>query len=220
MIARIEGVLETIEGSTVLIRPGGGMVYEVMVSSYAGARLGGSIGQTVTLHTLHYLESHNQGASFLPRLAGFLTRTDREFFELFTSVKGIGNRRALRCMTLASEQIAAAIVDRDLALLQSLPEIGRRLAETVVATLHGKVDRFATPDTASATHNKPARPGEAAAVSSSRTLTRDALDVLVQLGENRAQALVWIDQILRDSSDDPPTDAQDLIARVYRLKQR
>lgn len=215
MIARIEGVLETITGSVLLVRPAGGLVYEVMVSAYAAARLGGSIGQPVTLHTLHYLESQNQGASFQPRLAGFLTREDREFFELFTSVKGIGNRRALRSMTLASDQIAAAIAERDLAMLQSLPEIGRRLAETIVATLHGKVDRFISLS-APVIGGKPAPDAPPAA----RTLTRDALDVLVQLGENRAQALAWIDQVLRDAPDDPPTDTQDLIARVYRLKQR
>lgn len=215
MIARIEGVLESIAGSVLLVRPAGGLVYEVMVSAYAAARLGGSIGQPVTLHTLHYLESQNQGASFQPRLAGFLTREDREFFELFTSVKGIGNRRALRSMTLASDQIAAAIAERDLAMLQSLPEIGRRLAETIVATLHGKVDRFISLSPPSA-GGKPS----SAASPAPRTLTRDALDVLVQLGENRAQALAWIDQVLRDAPDDPPTDTQDLIARVYRLKQR
>ncbi|MCE9589634.1 MAG: hypothetical protein K8S99_03825 [Planctomycetes bacterium] len=219
MIARIEGILESINGSLVTVRPPGGLTYEVLVSAYTGARLGGSIGQTVTLHTLHYLESQNQGASFQPRLAGFLTRNDREFFELFTSVKGIGNRRALRCMTLASEQIAAAIADRDLALLQSLPEIGRRFAETVVATLHGKVDRFAAPAPAgSANNTSPATPS--ALSPSSRSLSRDALDVLVQLGENRAQSLAWIDQTLRESPDDPPADVQALIARVYRLRQR
>lgn len=215
MIARIEGVLETIAGSVLLVRPAGGLVYEVMVSAYAAARLGGSIGQPVTLHTLHYLESQNQGASFQPRLAGFLTREDREFFELFTSVKGIGNRRALRSMTLASDQIASAIAERDLAMLQTLPEIGRRLAETIVATLHGKVDRFISLSSPSA-GGKPS----SAASPAPRTLTRDALDVLIQLGENRAQAMAWIDQVLRDTPDDPPTDTQDLIARVYRLKQR
>jgi len=215
MIARIEGVLETIAGSVLLVRPAGGLVYEVMVSAYAAARLGGSIGQPVTLHTLHYLESQNQGASFQPRLAGFLTREDREFFELFTSVKGIGNRRALRSMTLASDQIASAIAERDLAILQTLPEIGRRLAETIVATLHGKVDRFISLSSPSA-GGKPS----SAASPAPRTLTRDALDVLIQLGENRAQAMAWIDQALRDTPDDPPTDTQDLIARVYRLKQR
>ena len=78
----------------------------------------------------------------IPRLAGFLSVEDRAFFELFTTCKGIGNRKALRAMSLDVGQLAGAISDRDIALLQTLPDIGRRTAETIIATLHGKVDRF------------------------------------------------------------------------------
>ena len=46
-------------------------------------------------------------------------------------------------MTMTTGQIAAAIVDRDVAMLQSLPEIGKRTAETIIAALHDKVDAFA-----------------------------------------------------------------------------
>ena len=100
------------------------------------------MGQTLTLNTFHFIEMQGQGTTAIPRLAGFTTAQDRRFYELFTTVKGIGNKRALRAMALESAQIAAAIADRDLALLQSLPEIGRRTAETIVATLSGKVDAF------------------------------------------------------------------------------
>lgn len=210
MIARIEGLLEHVGGGSVLIRPeNGGLTYQVLVSSYTGARLGGSIGQRVSLFTLDYLESQNQGATFTPRLAGFLTEEDRRFFELFTTCKGIGNRKALRAMTLATGQLAAAIADRDVALLRSLPEIGPRTAETVVATLHGKVDAFlaapATPE-----------PGDTTAASPTRAIAREAMEVLLQLGETRAQVLAWIDQALRGG--DKPQTAQDLIARVYQIK--
>jgi Holliday junction DNA helicase RuvA len=214
MIAKIEGLLESIEGGMAIIKVPGGLTYEVLVSSFAAARLGGSIGQTITLHTLHYLESQNQGASMLPRLAGFLSVEDRRFFELFTTTKGIGNKRALRAMTLATDQIAAAIADRDLTMLQSLPEVGRRTAETIVATLHGKVDKFLSPTPAFS-----AAPGAGGAPpSGARAMAKEALEVLLQLGENRVQALAWIDEILR--GEDKPADVQDLVARVYRLKAR
>ena len=135
-------MLEAVDGGSALVRVDGGLTYEVLLPTYATAELSGQLGQVVELHTLHYLESQNQGATMQPRLAGFATVVDRDFFELFTTCKGIGNRKALRAMAISTEQIASAIADRDVAMLQTLPEIGRRTAETIVAALHGKVDRF------------------------------------------------------------------------------
>lgn len=215
MIARLEGNLESVEGGIALVHTPGGITYEILVSAFTAARLGGSIGRPVTLETLHFVESQNQGATLLPRLAGFLTSQDRRFFELFTTTKGIGNKRALRAMTLATDQIAAAIADRDLALLQSLPEIGKRTAETVVATLHGKVDKFIS---ATAYGENAARGKDTPAPTGARAIAREALEVLLQLGENRVQALAWIDEVLR--GEERPSGVQDLIARVYRIKAR
>jgi Holliday junction DNA helicase RuvA len=216
VIARIQGILESVEGSVALVALPGGLAYEVLVSAYTAARLGGSIGQPVKFETLHFVESQNQGSTLLPRLAGFLTAQDRQFFELFTTAKGIGNKRALRAMTLASDQIAAAIADRDLTLLQSLPEIGKRTAETIVATLHGKVDKFIS--AAAYGENAATRGASTPPPTGARALAREALEVLLQLGENRVQALSWIDEVLR--GEERPTDVQDLIARVYRIKAR
>jgi Holliday junction DNA helicase RuvA len=214
MIARITGILEGIEGGSALLRVGEGITYQVLVPAYTAARLGASVGQTVSLHTFHFIESQGQGMTMIPRLAGFTTQQDRRFYELFTTVKGIGNKRALRAMALESAQIAGAIADRDLALLQTLPEIGRRTAETIVATLTGKVDGFV----AAAAEARAAEPGSPGTPASSASgLTRAAMEVLLQLGENRNEALAWIDQALRDEKD-RPRDVQDLIQRVYRIK--
>lgn len=217
MIVRIEGILESIEGQTALLQMPGGFCYEVLVSAYTAARLGGSLGKTVRFHTIHYLESQNQGASMYPRLAGFLTEEDLRFFDLFTTTKGIGNKKALRALALASDQIAAAIADRDIAMLQSLPEIGRRTAETIIATLHGKVDGFLSPTPATPPAKSADKPGATETPTPGRGLVREALEVLLQLGENRVQAVQWIDQVMRDEKD-KPGDVQTLIARVYRLK--
>ena len=120
MIARLDGVLESVGEGAALVRVDGGLTYEVLVPSYAEAELAGRVGEPVSLHTLYYLESQNQGATMTPRLAGFVSIEDRRFFELFTTCKGIGNRKALRAMTLGTDQIAAAIADRDVATLQSV----------------------------------------------------------------------------------------------------
>jgi len=192
--------------------PNSGMSYQVLLPGFAAARLGGGIGQTVVLFTLYYIESQGQGATMIPRLAGFLTAQDRSFFELFTTCKGIGNRKALRAMALDIGQLANAIADRDAAMLQTLPEIGRRTAETIVATLFGKVDRFISPiseDHAGGLASNQKTLGV--------TVSRHALEVLLQLGENRIQAIEWIDQVSR-GSDTKAMDVQEWVAAVYRLK--
>ncbi len=213
MIARISGILDALDGNSALVRPEGGLVYEVLVSAYTAGRLGGSIGQPVTLQTFHWMQSDNQGTTLVPRLAGFLSSEDRRFFELFTTCKGIGNRRALRSMAISTAQIAAAIADRDVAMLTSLPEIGKRTAETIVATLSGKVDGFLQ---LSVPGPAPGSSGSGGAHSGGGGLAREALEVLAQLGENRTQALNWIEQVL--SQKDRPRDVQDLVSRVYQLK--
>ena len=218
MLAGIEGEIIRVAHDRAELRVTlgeGSLVYEVLLPAFLVARLGGRIGERVTLHTLHYLESHGQGQTMLPRLAGFASREDKAFFELFVTVKGIGYRKALRAMTMEVGQVAAAIADRDVKLLQTLPEIGRRTAETVVVTLRDKVDAFVS---ASAYPGGGAGVEEAAGAggAGARGMARGALEVLLQLGENRVQAMAWIDAAM--SGDDPPRDVEGLVAAVYRVK--
>lgn len=213
MICRIQGVLESIEEGRAHVTPAGtGLGYEVLLPAFAAARLGGAIDSDVTLHTHHFIEASAQGTNMTPRLAGFLSPDHRAFYELFTTVKGIGPRKALRALALEPAAIAAAIAERDVKTLQTLPEIGKRMAETIVATLHGKVDRFlAGPSRPGAGGEAPADPpppGNAAA--------REAIEVLVQLGEPRPQAAKWVDAVLtrRPGVD----DAQAIITEALRMK--
>ena len=213
MIARITGILVDLQADTALIEASPGIVHELMLPAFAAQRLAPSIGQSVTLHTLHFLESQNQGATFLPRLAGFLTPADKAFYLLLVTVKGIGHRRALRALVLPVDQLATAIVDRDIKLLQTMPEVGKKTAETIALTLRDKVDAFldapraVTPGDPDATTTPPAATG---------SLARSAVEALVSLGEDRARALAWVDQVMQ--SEEKPETVEELIAAVYRVK--
>ncbi|MCC6320785.1 MAG: hypothetical protein IT438_05035 [Phycisphaerales bacterium] len=149
MLARISGILESLDKGAALVAVGEGAAYEVLVPAFLSERLAGkgggtsAVGQVVVLHTLQYMESLNQGSSFVPRLIGFASVREREFFELLTSVKGLGNKRALRAMAMEPGAIARAIHDRDTRALQRLPEIGPKLAELIVHELKGKAGEFA-----------------------------------------------------------------------------
>ncbi|MBL0920626.1 MAG: Holliday junction DNA helicase RuvA [Phycisphaerales bacterium] len=187
MLVRVTGILESVEGARAVILlpmgPGAAVAREALIPAALGPDLLSSVGQTVTLHTLEWHESASQGASYIPRLLGFGTPRDRRFFELFTTVKGVGTKKALRAMARPVGEIARAIAERDVKALQELPEIGKRMAETIVAELHGKVDEFVDLGAIGA--------GPVRVVVRTGGLTEaadQALAALVRLGESRADA--------------------------------
>lgn len=207
MIVRIEGEIVAVDGPCVLLRVGP-FVYELHVPACDLQSLSGRVGETVAFETFHYFESQGQGTTLLPRLLGFASRLDREFFELFTTVKGIGNRKALRAMALPARRIAAAIASRDLDVLKSLPEVGRRTAETIVAELHEKMEPFLAGGAA---------PAQAPGAPVGRgLLAQDALAVLIRLGEPRHLAVQWIDRAL--TLEPEIEDAQRLVTAAFRVK--
>jgi len=204
MISSIAGEIIAVADQRVHLRQGS-LVCEVLTPACDGQRLAASVGQIACFHTLLYLEGAGQGTSYFPRLIGFASPEERDFFELFTTVKGIGYRKALRAIQLPVASIARAIADKDTDLLVSLPEIGKRTAETIVAQLHGKVDRFV--------EIKPEERGAA----SGRGIAHVAAAALVQLGETRLRAAQLIDRAL---AGDPTIDtAERLIEAVYRLQE-
>jgi Holliday junction DNA helicase RuvA len=211
MISRIEGRLVAVVRGRAHVECGG-LTYEVFVPATDQQRLAAAIDETVSFHTLHYLEGQGPGSSFVPRLIGFTSESDRAFFELFTTVKGMGNRKALRALALPFAAIAEAIAGEEVDVLKSLPEVGKRTAQTIVTELRDKVDRFVEP--------KPA-PGGAAGVSGSdaakSALVQDTVAVLTQLGEPKLQARRLVERAL---AADPEIDtAEDLLAAAYRLKE-
>lgn len=215
MICRVTGLLESVnQGKAVLVMDHG-LAYEILVPTFVQARLGGLIDQPISLWTIHYLEGTSQGNSFTPRLAGFMDPLDRAFFELYTTVKGIGPRKALRSLAMNTPQIAMAIADRDAKMLQSLPEIGKRMAETIIATLHGKVDRFLDATAAAGPDDRANAP---AMTEGNARIARDALEVLVQLGESRTDAMRWIDAVLAKYPD--IDDANAMVQRVFEIRHQ
>ena len=205
MIARISGRLQEMRGPTALVDTGAGLWYEVMVPATDAERLANRIGQDIALHTINHIEGDPTRGAMTPRLIGFDTPADRDFFRLFTTVKGIGVRKALRALIRPMGEIAAAIQSKDAKYLVALPEIGKRTAETIIAELHGKVEDFAgqLSSTSSETVDIPEAGQEAASV-------------LIQLGERRADALALVERVLAVAPElDSP---EEIIQQVYKLK--
>lgn len=73
-------------------------------------------------------------------LYGFLTREEMEFFELLTSVSGIGPKSALGLLGLSTvDNIKSAIVANKAEFLNRAPGIGRKTAERIILELKSKL---------------------------------------------------------------------------------
>jgi Holliday junction DNA helicase RuvA len=204
MISRIEGELVGVGAGRAELRAGP-FTYELLVPACELERLEGLVGTVVELHAMHYLESQGQGAAYVPRLVGFSSAQQRAFFEALTTVRGLGVRRALRALSIPHAQIARAIADRDLAQLTSLPEVGRRLAETMVAQLDGKLERFLEPTPPRATAPVPA------------AAARDAVDALTRLGETAMEARRLVERAL--AADPHLDDPAAIVSAAFLLRE-
>ena len=204
MIARLSGHLEQLVDSVALVDVGGGLCYDLRTPACDVERLARRVGQDVVLHTIHYFEGDPSHGQIVPRLIGFLSENDRDFFRVFTKVKGVGVRTALQALARPVGEIAAAIQRKDATFLTALPGIGPRTAERIVADLHGKVEDFARQVPASAYQVE--LPDDAA----------EAVAVLVQLGERHADATALVQRVLAVAPE--VQSAEDIIQYVYRLK--
>ncbi len=206
MLAAISGTLESVGAGAAhlsLALGEGALTYEVLVSPFTAERLLARRGQRVSLHTLELLESPNQGASFVPRLLGFETREDRAFFELLTKVKGLGPRRALRALAASTADVARMILERDAKGLTRLPEIGKKLAESIVAEIGEKAGAFAAPDEPRA-QRAPGAAGEVVEARSSLSRAAEqAIVALVRLGESRPEAERMVERVARETDESP-----------------
>ena len=214
MLTRLTGILESVDDALTITV--GAFAIRAEAPRYLLDRLAESdaVGGDITLHTRADLESHNQGTSFTPRLIAFATPDERRFFEIFTSVKGLGAKRALRALAIEPAHVAAAVVAKDAKALQQLPEIGKRLAETVIAELSGKVDRFAI-DIAMDGVGIGGAPRASSAIEPSRLppAAEEAVAALLALGETRVDAERKIGVALSKAGGD--ADTQSLIDAVY-----
>lgn len=129
----------------------------------------------------------------LMTLFGFLNQDEKEFWNLLRSVQRIGNRSAARAMVLPINKIAQAIHEGNRYLLDNLPGVSAQGAERIIATLHGKVQRFALLPEEEVNAPPPAATDE--------VLKRDSVALLVEMGIRQAAALRSVEQILEAQPD-------------------
>ncbi len=205
MIVRIQGKLDYVGEDCVHVTSGD-TTRELLIPASEVAGLQSKIGALVSFFTMEYIEGNASFGQLAPKMIGFLRQEDKDFFDLFTNVKGIGYRKALRAMAWPIGDIAAAIALKDAKKLTQLPEIGKKTAETMILELHGKIEKFAVGAMRSA--NMPA--------ASVPDYESQAVEVLVKLGEKRSEAENWVHRVCQ--ADPTLQDAPKIVQGVFRLR--
>jgi len=142
MITKITGRLAKLKDDVLTLQIDA-FEHEVLIPEFTRRQLQSELNQEISLHTIEYLEGNPMQGRMTPRLIGFLSEVEREFFELFCSVDGVGVRKALRAMVRPVKEVATAIEEQDAKALSALPGIGPAMAERIIAKLRRKVPKFA-----------------------------------------------------------------------------
>ena len=118
-----------------------GIGYEILIPAYVMHMIkkDNSDGDVMEFY-VSYNQTERQPK---PVLVGFQSSLDKEFFELFISVEDIGPAAAVKALSRPVREIARFIEDKDTKSLRQLKGIGERKAEKIIATLKGKVAKYA-----------------------------------------------------------------------------
>lgn len=202
MITKITGQLVSLHDDYLILRIGA-YEHEVLIPEFTRRQLQGELNNEVSLHTIEYLEGNPMQGRMTPRLVGFLSEAEREFFELFCSVDGVGVKKALRAMVRPVKEVAGAIESKDVKVLASLPGVGPATAERVIAKLHRKVPKFAL-----LVSRQEASQSEVAP-----DVVSETYEVLRQLGHSEAEARRLLEAALARKKK--YKDVQELLRALY-----
>jgi Holliday junction DNA helicase RuvA len=204
MITKITGtpVVVAIDTLTLAV---GAFEYEILIPEFARRNLQGKIGREVSLHTIEYLEGNAMQGRLIPRLVGFLSPIEREFFDMICEVDGVGVKKALRAMVRPVQEVATMIEEQDAKGLATLPGIGPATADRIIAKLRRKVPKFALLVAGEA--------ASAAGTDIERDLLTEAFEILRALGHTDADARRLLDGALDKKTKYKDVDA--LLRAVY-----
>lgn len=190
MITKVTGVVNRVLDEEVRLQVGP-FEYQILVPDFVRRQIQLSVGQELTLHTNEYLEGNPMQGRVVPRLIGFLTEAELEFFELFCTVDKVGVRKAIKALVRPIRDIADAIQRQDSKWLTALPGIGGATAEQIVATLRRKVTKFALMPA----RRESSEPAPVATVVDGNLL-EDAYQALLSVGHSPLEARNRLDKVL------------------------
>lgn len=213
MIAYLRGIIRHLDEASVVLDVGG-VGYDILLPAIEAKTLRSRVlredaaeapeGQETALWIYYHVAERQPR----PLLIGFHQRENREFFQLLLSVSDVGPSIAARSMTIAVCDYADAIERRDLRTLGTLPGIGKRKAEQLVASLKGKAIRFAL---------LPAPEIDERVTAPAEDFLADAEAVLISMGHRPVEAQRMIEAARTRRPD--VSDVTSLLEEVWKEKQ-
>jgi len=209
MIAYLEGNLLKKDGDRIVLKAGF-IGYEILLPVVVMENISDKkIGDEVKLF-IYYHQTERQPK---PVLIGFNKEIERDFFQYFISVEAIGPIKAAQALCEPVRDIANAIETEDVKQLTKLKGIGKRTAQKIVATLQGKMGRFALIQDNSQKPVKVSQPAR------DEDIREQVLDVLInQLGHRLQEAKHLVDAALQRNKN--ISTAEDLFDEIYRGEKK
>jgi len=207
MIGRIKGQLIEKKNDRVVIDVHG-IGYVVYVTEKTARSLSlGNEARDISLFTELLVKED------LLQLIGFLTQTEKDWFNLLRSVQGIGAKVALTILnTLDANVLMRAIRMKNELAFSSVSGIGSRMAQRLVVELSGRKDLAVLEDEA-VIEIRDENNEQTLNIIKRKEIQQDALSALQNLGFKSAEAKSAIDKIL---AEDQINDASELVKEALR----
>jgi Holliday junction DNA helicase RuvA len=203
MIGYLEGKLLKKEDDRILLLANQ-IGYEVLLpvfvmETFTAKKIGGE----VSLYIYHQQTDRQPK----PILIGFNLEVEKEFFQHFISVEDIGTLKAIKALSIPVRELARAIEAKDINKLKRLKGIGDRTSRKIIATLEGKMGKFAL-----------IRTSDKSEMPEVEDFSKKVLEVLVaQLGHRVSDAKQMIAEAMKRNSDIVSPEA--LFEEVYRVEK-
>jgi holliday junction DNA helicase RuvA len=205
MISAIRGRLARKNQNSILV-DAGGLVYEIFIPLTVYNELKNTpCGDEISLVTFHYYI--NDPSKSFPILIGFINEVEKEFFEKFITVSGVGPKAALRAINRPISEIAKAIDRGDLAFLKSLPGIGEQRAKEIIAKLQNRIGKFALMQDNLALSES---------TSGSEDIKDEAVEILMQLQYKKHQAQEMVEKAIKRNPKS--STSEDILNEVYKQR--
>lgn len=198
MIEHLCGDLIKKEPNCVVVRVQGiGFQVEIPSNSFPSA----TVGESITVLTSLVMR---QDAI---TLFGFQSATERQFFNLLTSISGIGPKSALGILSHASPgQLADAIVREDISTLTKVKGIGKKGAQRIILELKEKIKAL-----------KPSVSGQGQLeLPAANAVVEEAREVLLSLGCTDEEAQAAIEQAQNGLDLDSDDAAERLVMEALQ----
>ncbi len=203
MISHITGKIKNKKDSSIVVDVNG-MCYEVLIPPAIMKAIDKSVTSdgTISLVTYHYYQMDPSKA--IPVLVGFLNEIEKEFFEQFIKVSGVGPKAACKALSLSFSIIADAIDRADMVLLKTLPGIGEQKAREIIAKLQGKVGKFGLIQDRFAEDSPLVK----------EDIKEEALRVLLQLQYKKNEAKEMVESAVKRNPG--ASSCEDILNEVYK----